>query len=108
MVGQTRFSGYGCHRIWIEGIKSAPWVEVNYSFHNLWYFYGEVITYQGTKEDLLKHFQLEPVTPKIVAEIIAQAKSRHQIEEKFKARLFELDKNGKLIELQQPALTPAN
>jgi hypothetical protein len=95
-------------RIWIEGKKSAPWIEVNFSFHNLWYFYGEIITHQGAQEDLLKHFQLEPVKPKIVAEIIAQAKSRYQIEEAFKTRFFELDKNGKLVEFQKSVLIPAN
>jgi hypothetical protein len=66
-------------RIWIPGQKAHPWVTIHYRYHDHWLFCGKIVT--ATFEEARKYFQLEPVTPKKVSELIAM--SMKQLKEKY-------------------------
>lgn len=89
-------------RIWIAGQKSHPWITVHYHFHNIWLFYGEVISVQTPeqRERVETFFQFEPLKPKKVAGIIRLA--MNLLNDKYSDKLynknvnFYLENNGKL------------
>lgn len=58
-------------RIWLAGQKSMPWAEIKYKYHDLWKYYGEIISASPEKKNsLYEGFQTTPVTPGLVAKII--------------------------------------
>ena len=59
-----------CLKVWSPEEK-IPWLLVRYRFDDPWLQYGPIIT--ATPEQREKHFQLQPMQPKRVAEIIKQA-----------------------------------
>lgn len=59
-------------RIWAPGQKAVPWVQVRYKYHNPWLYYGEIIS-ASHHDSIRKVFQLAPITPRDVKDIILQA-----------------------------------
>jgi hypothetical protein len=60
-------------RIWIDGKKNKPWITIHYRFHDKYTIYPELLIAQSNKEyneKAMKYFQLKPMTPKIVSDII--------------------------------------
>lgn len=62
-------------RVWVAGRKAYPWLTVHYQFHNPWLFYGDIINaVTPEQQDRVRdYFQLKPLTPGKVAEIIRKA-----------------------------------
>jgi len=88
--------------IWIVGQKNAPWITVRYHFHNIWLFFGELISIKTPeeKEKAENFFHFKPLTPRKVAEIIRL--SMELLNEKYADKLYNkninlhLDDNGRL------------
>ena len=64
-----------CLKVWFPEEK-IPWLLVRYRFDDPWLQYGPIIA--ATPEQREKHFQLQPMQPKRVAEIIKQARQYSQ------------------------------
>lgn len=87
-------------RIWIAGHKARPWVTVHYQYHSPWLFYGDIIaaTTAQQRKKAGDYFQLKPLMPGQVAEIIRSAMVL--LEEKYSNKLiiedayFNVDREG--------------
>lgn len=60
-----------CLRVWSSEVKSFPWIMVRYRFDDPWLHYGELIN--AKPEQINEHFQLKPIRPSLVAQIIIKA-----------------------------------
>lgn len=68
-VSQISFN-HVCLKVWFPEVKT-PWLLVRYRFDDPWLQYGPIIT--ATPEQRDQHFQLQPMQPKHVAEVIRRA-----------------------------------
>jgi len=79
-----------CLKVWANGVISMPWFTLNYTFHNPWHLIGQIQT-----EEIAEKCQLNPITPKVVAEAI-----KFVVEEfgnpstPVKTLRFEIDEHG--------------
>lgn len=55
-------------KIWRSDRRSSPWATVKYRFDDPWLNYGILI--QAAATDIAAHFQLTPIRPGTVAEMI--------------------------------------
>lgn len=85
-----------CLKIWLGDTKSIPWIMVRYRFDDPWLHYGELL--HGTPERIEKYFQLTPIKPSLIAQIIINAYNIAPIKaEKIKKILhYQSDINGEL------------
>ena len=57
-----------CLKIWRADNRSSTWATVKYRFNDPWLNYGILI--QAAPTDITTHFQLTPIRPSTVAEMI--------------------------------------
>jgi len=89
-------------KVWIPGKKQHPLFTVRYRYNIPWLFYGEIISANTLEqqENLKNYLQLEPLTPKKVAEIIRS--STELLEKKhsdysLSKNFLHMDDDGELI-----------
>lgn len=68
---------YVCLKVWVDGKKQRPAIQVRYRFDNPWIYFGEIISAKVPLENI---FQFNPVSPKMVARIIALLSSEISVE----------------------------
>lgn len=59
---------YVCLKVWLSQTEKIPWIEVKYRFDDPWIHFVELI--KGDSQKVREYFQLVPVRPKLVAQII--------------------------------------
>ncbi|NEP58978.1 MAG: hypothetical protein F6K31_18480 [Symploca sp. SIO2G7] len=78
-------------KVWVKGQKRLPWFVTEKQFNNPWYFIGQV------NEENIEKFQLEPVTPKVVAAAIKQVVDTFGLpEEVLKTMHLSISGDGKV------------
>ena len=77
-------------RIWISEVKKCPWITIHHEFYNPWNLIG---LYDRKAK---KNFDLNPVTPKTVADIILLALNQYGYPEEVTENHVKLE-NGLLI-----------
>lgn len=90
-------------KVWIPGRKQHPWIIVRYKYNNPWLFYGEIISATTSEEQkrIKDNFQMDPLKPRKVAEIIHSAKEllgETEFLHSFNKKTFlHMSDDGKLI-----------
>jgi len=96
-------SNFICLRIWIDGIKSKPWIQIRYRYDDPWIHFGELVTGGKKAQEV---FKMKPIKPKLVAEIIEIAiRDFGRVESHFKTKNLELTETQNLKEIEN-ALSP--
>lgn len=95
-------------KLWVEGYKKTPWINIKYRHHNFWTYFGDLVAASKDEETQKRanaYFNFKPLTPQNVKEIIDQAMLFFT--DRYGDKLFNKNANenfdyidGKLIHLE--------
>ena len=86
-------------KIWHPNNSAEPWAVVRYQFDDPWLHYGELV--QARSEEQTTHFQLSPIRPSTVADIIQKILQVAPLSynSALETQYFEYDPRGTLTPL---------
>ena len=100
-------SNYICLRIWKTDQRRIPWTQVRCRFDDPWLHFGEIIS--GDPERIKKYFQLNPIKPGLVRELILRIVQKSGWSDQIEnVGNFELNVKGDLVQIEDATVSGTN